>query len=93
MQFTGNVRVATAENPHANSNYYLQMYQKYEKFVQKENKKIFRKQRSKLLKEKKRRNVDSKNSCRKKGKNCHEHVKRPSKVMLHVHNINLYVYC
>ena len=53
MQFTGNVRVATAENPHANSNYYLQMYEKYEKSVQKENKKIFRKQRSKLLKEKK----------------------------------------
>ena len=42
MHFTGNTRSPTTKNPHANSEYHLEMFKKYEKFVQKENKKIFK---------------------------------------------------
>ena len=52
MDFTGNKMIATPENPHANSNYYLQMYKKYEKFVQVENKKIFKKRTNDLRQKK-----------------------------------------
>ena len=43
MHFTGNMIECTKESPHANSEYHLEMYKKYQKFVQKENKKLFRK--------------------------------------------------
>ena len=41
MHFTGNLMESTRASPHANSEYHLEMYKKYQKFVQKENKKIF----------------------------------------------------
>ena len=40
MEFTGNIRMSTAENPHATSTYHLAMFRNYEKFLKKENKKI-----------------------------------------------------
>ena len=40
MTFIGNTKIATKENPHANSEYYLEKYKSYEKFMKRDNKNI-----------------------------------------------------
>ena len=67
MKLTGNIRRSTKESPYENSEYTLQMFSKYEKFVQKENKKLIKKQRKEKTKCKK---DDSKVLKAVKGKYC-----------------------
>ena len=52
MHLMGNIKETSKESPHANSEYHLEMFKKYEKFVQKENKKLMKKQREQTEKSK-----------------------------------------